>query len=72
MNNPIMQMLNQKTQPMQNNPLQMIQQFNEFKKQMQGKNPQTMVEELIKSGRMSPQQFEQLKQQANNLQSILK
>jgi hypothetical protein len=55
-----------------NNPLQMIQQFAEFKNQMQGKNPQAMVQELLKSGKMSPQQFEQLKQQAQSLQMFLK
>ena len=63
----------QTTQPMQNNnPLQMIQQFAEFKNQMRGKNPQAMVQELLKSGKMSPQQFEQLKQQAQSLQMFLK
>ena len=39
---------------------------------MQGKNPQAMVEDLIKSGKMTPQQFEELKQQAQSLQTLFK
>lgn len=65
--NPILSRLN--SRPQQNN---MIQQFAEFKRQMAGKDPQTMVQQLLQSGQMSQQQFEQLKQQAIALQSILK
>lgn len=73
----MLQMLNQamkpqQAQPQANNPMAMIQQFAQFKKQMAGKNPEAMVNELIKSGKMSQQQFEDLKQQAQALQSILK
>lgn len=71
MKNPILNALQNQTQ-MTNNPFAMIQQFNKFKKSMQGKNPQAMVQELLNSGKMSPEQFEQLKQQAQSLQSILK
>lgn len=71
MKNPILNALQNQTQ-MANNPFVMIQQFGEFKKSMQGKNPQAMVQELLNSGKMSPEQFEQLKQQAQSLQSILK
>nr|DAI82405.1 MAG TPA: hypothetical protein [Caudoviricetes sp.] len=71
MKNPILNALQNQTQ-MANNPFAMIQQFSEFKKSMQGKNPQAMVQELLNSGKMSPEQFEQLKQQAQSLQSILK
>ena len=65
-----------------NNTFQMIQRFAEFKKQMQGKNPQAIinnllkngqiVDELLKSGRMTSEQFEMLKQEAHSLQNILK
>lgn len=57
---------------MQNNPLQMLAQFAEFKRQMTGKNPQAMVMQLLQSGQMSQQQFERLKQQAQMLSQILK
>lgn len=72
----MLQALNQRSQasPQQkaNNPFQMIQEFAKFKKQMQGKNPQAIVEDLLKTGKMSQEQFEKLKQEANSLQSILK
>lgn len=70
--NPMLRMLNQASAVMPNNPLVMISQFNDFKKQMAGKDPKAMVEELLKSGKMSQQQFEQLKEQAQSLSSILK
>ena len=72
--NPILAMLSQSQQPGQgmNNPIQMLQQFSEFKKTMAGKNPQAIVENLLKSGQMSNQQFEQLKQQAKTLSQFLK
>lgn len=72
----MLQALNQRSQvnPQQkpNNPMQMIQEFEKFKKQIQGQNPQAIVENLLKSGKMSQSQFEELKQQASALQSILK
>nr|DAO63045.1 MAG TPA: Short C-terminal domain [Caudoviricetes sp.] len=74
MQNPILQAMQSTVNPtmLNNGPAQMIQQFAEFKKQMQGKNPQAIVQELLNSGRMSQAQFEQLKQQAQSLQNILK
>lgn len=73
--NPILQAMS-KMQPQAtqavNNPLQLLAQFAEFKRQMVGKNPQAMVEQLLQSGKMSHQQFEQLKQQATMMQTILK
>jgi hypothetical protein len=50
----------------------MLKQFAEFKKQLQGRDPQVIVQELLKSGKMSQAQFEQLKRQAQSLQGILK
>ena len=45
----------------------MIANFNQFRQQIekQGINPQQQVMELLKSGKMSQQQFEELKQVAN-------
>lgn len=72
--NPILQQLQQRTQAsaQPNNPMQMIQQFNRFKQQMQGRNPKAMVEDMLRTGRLSQSQFEQLKQQASQLQQFLK
>ena len=69
---------NQQPQMIQNNPFinQMFgsynnfqAQFNEFAAQIQQaqQSPQQLVQHLINSGRMSPQQFEALRQQANQL-----
>lgn len=54
-----------------NNPVQMLQKFAEFKRSMQGKDPEAMVNELLRSGKMSPEQFEQLKAQAQSFMSLL-
>ena len=53
-------------------PMQMMQQFAQFRRMMQGRNPQQMVQNLLSSGQMSQAQFEQLKQQASELQKILR
>ena len=52
------------------NPMQMIQQFNQFKNSFQG-DPKQQVEQLLKSGQMSQQQFNQLQQQATQFQQLL-
>lgn len=42
------------------------QQFNQFRQGLpQGFNPQNKVQELLNSGQMSPQQFEQFRQIAD-------
>ena len=56
----------------QNNMMGMLQQFNQFKQQMAGKNPQAMVQQLIQSGQMSRQQFDQFSQMANQMVQFLK
>lgn len=76
--NPVLAMLNNATQSNvgtmanSNNPIQMMAQFAEFKKTMQGKNPEAIVKQMLANGRMSQDQFEQLKQQASVLQAFLK
>lgn len=54
-----------------NNPLSMLQQFNQFRQSMAGKDPEAMVNELLRSGKMSPAQYEQLKQQAQTFMQFL-
>lgn len=49
----------------------MIQQFQQFKKGFSG-DPKAQVQQLIKSGRMSQQQFNQLAQMATAFQGMLK
>lgn len=79
MGNPMLDMLSHGEQnhfagagKMSGGPMQMMQQFAQFRRMMQGRNPQQMVQNLLQSGQMSQAQFEQLKQQANELQKILR
>nr|DAG87171.1 MAG TPA: hypothetical protein [Ackermannviridae sp.] len=68
MTNPILQAMGKSAMP--NNPMAMMQQFMQFKQQMQGQDPQKIVEQMLADGRMSQQQFEQLKQQAEQFKGI--
>ncbi len=62
-------------QPQQNNPLSQmgnfINQFNQFRSNFTG-NPEQQVKELINSGRMSQDQFNQFAQMANQLRQLIK
>lgn len=51
---------------------QMIQQFARFKQAMQGKNPQQMIDEMLKSGKINAQQLEQAKAMASQMQGLFK
>lgn len=54
------------------NPMQMISEFAKFKRVMQGKDPQAILDQLIASGQMTREQFEEYKGIAQDLLSILK
>lgn len=69
MTNPILQAMGKSALP--NNPMAMMQQFAQFKQQMQGKDPQKIVESMLASGQMSQQQFEQLKNMAESFRGTL-
>ena len=49
----------------------MISQFNQFKQSFTG-NPQQQVEQLLQSGRMTQEQFENLKRIAQQFQRMMK
>lgn len=53
------------------NPMQMINEFMQFAKNFKG-NPQQEVMNMLNNGQMSQQQFEQLSQQAKQLQEMFK
>ena len=79
MGNPMLDMLSRGAQNhfagsgnMPGGPMQMMQQFAQFRRMMQGRNPQQIVQNLLSSGQMSQAQFDQLKQQASDLQKILR
>lgn len=52
------------------NPIQMIQQFNQFKQSFQG-DPQQEVQKLLASGKMNQQQLNQLQAMASQFQNLL-
>lgn len=53
-----------------NNPMQMIQQFNQFKQTFQG-DPRQQVQNLLDSGQMSQEQFNQLSSMAQMFQQLI-
>ena len=55
-----------------NNPVSMIQQFNEFRKQMQGINPKDEVMKMLQNGKINQQQLNQAQQMAQQLQSLFR
>lgn len=55
-----------------NNPVSMIQQFNEFRKQMQGINPKDEVMKMLQNGKINQQQINQAQQMAQQMQSLFR
>ena len=51
------------------NPMQMIQQFQQFRQQFQG-DPKQEVQNLLNSGQMSQQQYNQLQGMATQFQNL--
>ena len=56
--------------PQGNGPMQMIQQFQQFRQQFQG-DPKQEVQNLLNSGQMSQQQYNQLQGMATQFQNLL-
>ena len=59
--NPLMGILSAQTRP--NNPLAMLSEFRKFAAGMTPQQAKQQVEQLLKSGKMSQQQFQQLQEQ---------
>lgn len=70
MSNPLFSMLGG-GMPQGNGPMQMIQQFMQFKQNFKG-DPKAEVEKMLQSGRISQQQLNQVQQMAGQFQSLLK
>lgn len=67
--NPLANMFGRRpAQASQNNPINMLQQFNQFRNNFQG-DPKQAVMSLLSSGRMSQDQFNQLSQLAQLFQN---
>lgn len=55
-----------------NNSGNVLQQFQQFKKQMQGVNPQEEVQKLLQSGKISQAQLDKAQQMAQQMQGLFK
>ena len=55
-----------------NGPGNVLQQFQQFKKQMQGVNPQEEVQKLLQSGKISQAQLDKAHQMAQQMQGLFK
>ena len=55
-----------------NGPGNMLQQFQQFKNQMQGVNPQEEVQKLLQSGKISQAQLNKAQQMAQQMQGLFK
>ena len=62
--NPFFQAMGGNRQP------NMMQQFQSFMQQMQGKDPNTMIQEMVSSGRISQDQLNQVQKQAQQMQGM--
>ena len=74
MTNPMSQFLRQ-SQPQKqraNNPLAMISEFRKFAAGMTQEGAKQQVEQMLSSGQMTQEQFQQLKQQAAAFSEFLK
>ena len=67
--NPLFNILNGGMQP-QNPMMNMITQLNQFRQTFQG-NPKQQVHQLLNSGKMSQEQFNQLSQMATQIQNMM-
>ena len=57
--------------PQGNGPMQMIQQFMQFKQNFKG-DPKAEVQKMLQSGKISQQQLNQVQQMAGRFQHMLK
>lgn len=57
--------------PQENGPMQMIQQFMQFKQNFKG-NPKVEVQKMLQSGKITQQQLNQVQQMAGQFQHMLK
>lgn len=67
--NPLFNVLSGGMQP-QNPMMNMITQLNQFRQTFQG-NPKQQVQQLLNSGKMSQEQFNQLSQMATQIQNMM-
>lgn len=69
--NPLFSLFTQQPQQMPTPNQNLLSQFNAFRSAFQG-DPQAKVQELLNTGQMSQQQFNQLSEMARTFQQFLK
>lgn len=70
MGNPLFNMLGG---GMPQNPMnKMIQDYNKFRQEMQGKNPQEEINKMLQSGKLNQNQLNQIQQKAQQMQGLFK
>lgn len=69
MTNPLFNMLGGGA-GMGSGPMNMLQQFQQFRQQMQGKNPQEEINKMLQSGKINQQQLNQAQQMAQQMQGF--
>ena len=52
--------------------MQMMQQFQQFRQLMAGRNPQQIINNLLASGQMTNEQYQQLLSQAKNMMQMFR
>ncbi len=74
MTNPLSQFLRQSQpqRPATNNPLAMISEFRKFAAGMTPEKAKQQIEQLLSSGQMTQEQFQQYQQQAKEFMQFLK
>lgn len=70
MANPLFQALGGAGSP-QGGPMNMMQAFQQFMQQNQGKNPNEMIQQLLSSGKLNQQQLNQAQQIAKQMEGPL-
>jgi hypothetical protein len=50
----------------------MLEQFQRFRKEMEGRNPQEEINKLLQSGKINQQQLNQAQQMAQQMQGMFK
>lgn len=71
MGNPLAGLFGNRGHAQTNNISNLLTQFQQFKSNFRG-NPEQMVQELRRSGKMSEEQFQQLGEIAKQLQNVIK
>lgn len=70
MANPLFKVLGGAQGP-QGGPANMMQAFQQFMQQNQGKNPNEMIQQMLSSGKLNQQQLNQAQQMAKNIEGPL-